>query len=69
MDAATPYSARGSYGTHRLLAHCAELGQAGGSYRISAQARLERELGGDFTRRLIGALVSDEHPRSTSAAR
>lgn len=69
MDAAAPYIARGSYGTHRLLAHCAGLGQAGGSHRMSAQVRLERELGGDFARRLIGALVSDERPRSTSAAR
>ncbi len=65
MEAATSHSARVNTGTYRLLAHCAGLVRVESTPRASARARLERELGGDFARQLVGALVPEGRPRST----
>ena len=65
MEAATSHSSRANTGTYRLLAHCARLVRVEGTPRASARARLERELGGDFARQLVGALVPEGRSRST----
>ncbi|TMJ95741.1 MAG: hypothetical protein E6G67_06170 [Actinobacteria bacterium] len=55
---AAPLSWDDASGASRLLEHCSTLTRVTNVERASAQSRLESELGGELTRRLVGALTS-----------
>jgi hypothetical protein len=66
MDAASSSYSHGHRGAPRLLAHCTALGRAIEFERLSARARLERELGGDLAQLLLVALLAGGPGRSAS---
>jgi hypothetical protein len=50
-------------GADLLLEHVASFEPAEHPQRPAAQERLERLVGGDLARLLVGALAGDRHPR------
>jgi hypothetical protein len=68
MEAAILPTPRTDRGTHLIVAHCASVGRLTGPGGSSARRRLERALGNDLARLLVGALATVDPPRTPGDA-